>query len=112
MGNGGPSRLRFSTTTALYGGTALREMEVERQRMAMVQAKREREGKELKPFLRLYGCATSLQDGAMYRESADTALKPCLYIEMQPLNDPTQPPDYVSLRELIWDMHYAGVAYD
>ncbi|CEM38139.1 unnamed protein product [Vitrella brassicaformis CCMP3155] len=67
--------------------TALREMEVERKRMAMVQAK-------------------SLQDGAMYRESADTAPKPCLYIEMQPLNDPTQPPDYVSLRELIWDMKH------
>ncbi|CEM38171.1 unnamed protein product [Vitrella brassicaformis CCMP3155] len=95
---------------AVFDGTntkwrvALREMEVERQRMAMVQANREREGKELQPFLRLYDAATSLEDKAAYQESAGAPPKPCVYIEMQPLNEPLGPQRYVSLKELIWDM--------
>ncbi|CEM38147.1 unnamed protein product [Vitrella brassicaformis CCMP3155] len=106
--------IRTDKTKAVWR-TLCAELDIERERMATVQARREREGKAMQPFLRLYDAATNPQHPAAYRERSGAPPQECLYIAMQPLKDPTIRRDsweYVSLDAVIWswELHMAGIA--
>ncbi|CEM06810.1 unnamed protein product [Vitrella brassicaformis CCMP3155] len=85
--------------------TVYEEMELERQRLAMIDAKWEKEGGreggrgggERRPCPRLNDAATHPRDGATYRQTSDSPPQKCVYLEEQYLNSG----HYASLHELI-----------